>query len=297
MRKTSRIIIVIIIALVLLGVIYCFLVRRPSPPSDVTLAPIDVDPNATREEMLAWIAKLAYQDANILQDMEDAAQQPRNCYTGERVELWDSKTVLGKVAEWKIAQLKDEAMKELVRKEYQEALAHIERMWDEWEDGGSGAPEFSGTAVVDLVQRLISLWILPDDEYKTWMDTWANARLSFQGREIPLTAGMAHVKVLKDENDKEWVEFLLKRENCFTIDGVRYALVERNDVAAVCDDLSRVYLYRLEPNGMAILIEEVVREHFAVDMKLVKENDHCLRLDWKEPGEDKKDSTWILLLQ
>ena len=262
-------------------------------------APIALAKTKTREEMLEWIAKLDQKDAKIQKKMENAAQQPRNQYTAERVELWEPKKVFAKVAEWKIAQLKDRAMKNKVHKEYLEALEHIKHMDEQWDDNprGSGADEFVGTAAVDLIRRQIALWLLPDDEYKTWMSTWANAKLSYQGREIPLTAGMAHVKVLKDKRDKSWVEFLLKRENCFTIDGVKYALVERNFVAAVNDDLNRVYLYRLEPNGMAVLIEEVVREQFVGEMKLVKENELYLCLYWKVLGENIKHSTFILLLE
>ena len=260
-------------------------------------APLASAQNETREEMLAWIAKLDKRDAELQKEMENAAQQPRNGLTLERVEIWDSKTVLKKVAEWKIAHLKDDnAKKALVFKEFLEALAHIKSIYAAWDDDprGSGATEFEGTAIVELVRRQIALWLLPDDEYEKWMGTWSNAKLSFQGKVIPLISGMAYAKVRNKDSE---VEFLLKRENCFTIDGENYALVEKNYVAAVNDDYNRIYLYRLEPNGMATLIEEVVREYFASKIKLNKEREGCLRVDWTEYYTGKEESTWILLLE
>ncbi|MBQ7178396.1 MAG: hypothetical protein IJS08_13355 [Victivallales bacterium] len=260
-------------------------------------SPLAFAQNETREEMLAWIAKLEKQDKNNQDEMETAAQQPRNRLTTKRVEIWDSKTVLKKVAEWRIAHLKDDTKKALVCKEYQEALAHIKNINAAWTDepSGSGATEFEGTAVVELVRRQIALWLQTDDEYEEWMTTWSNARLAFQGKEIPLISGMAHVKVRNNDHDE--IELLIKRENCFTIDGEKYAFVERNYVAAVSDDFNRVALYRLEGNGLAILIEEVVSEHFVSKMKLSKEREGCLRVDWTELSTGKTESTWVLLLK
>ena len=192
-----------------------------------------------------------------------------------------------------------DAKKALVSREYQEALAHIKSIYAAWSDEprGSAATEFEGTATVELIRRQIALWLLPDDEYEEWMATWANAKLLFQGKVIPLTSGMAHVKVRKNNFDNDEVEFSLKRENCFKIDGERYALVERNYVASPSDDYNRVCLFRLAPNGTATLIEEVVSEHFVSKMKLCKEHEGCLRVDWTELFTGKEESTWVLLLE
>ena len=256
------------------------------------LVPIVFAQGKTCEEMIEWIADLDKRDAELLQ--QDAKYQVEiNEITSERLELWDTETVLGKVAEWKIKHLKDEAKKAKVREAYQEALKYIDVIWENAGDG-TGSTTFGGTEIIDLIRRQIALWLLPDDEYDEWMASWSNAKLIFQGKIIPLTSGMAHAKLRKDESS---VSFLLKRENCFTIDGEKYALVERNYVAGVTDDHYRVYLYRLDSNGMAILIEEVIREHFASEMKLFKEMEGCLQLDWKYLEEDKKESTWILLLE
>ncbi|MBR4370222.1 MAG: hypothetical protein IKS92_04195 [Victivallales bacterium] len=256
------------------------------------LVPIVFAQGKTREEMIEWIADLDKRDAELLQ--QDAKYQVEiNGITSERLELWDTETVLGKVAEWKIKHLKDEGKKAKVREAYQEALKYIDVIWENAGDG-TGSTTFGGTEIIDLIRRQIALWLLPDDEYDEWMASWSNAKLIFQGRIIPLTSGMAHAKLRKDDSS---VSFLLKRENCFTIDGEKYALVERNYVAGVTDDHYRVYLYRLDSNGMAILIEEVIREHFASEMKLFKEMEGCLQLDWKYLEEDKKESTWILLLE
>ena len=256
------------------------------------LVPIVFAQDKTREEMIAWIAQLDKRDKELLQ--QDAKYQVEiNGVTSDRLDLWDTKTVLGKVAEWKIKHLKDEVEKAKVREAYQEALKYIDVIWENSGDG-SGSTTFGGTEVIALIRRQIALWLLPDDEYDEWMASWSNAKLTFQGKIIPLTSGMAHAKLRKNESS---VSFLLKRENCFTIDGEKYALVEKNYVVGVTDDLYRVYLYRLDSNGMAILIEEVIREHCASEMKLFKEMEGRLQLDWKYLDEDKEESTWILLLE
>ena len=262
-------------------------------------APLALAQNETREEMLAWIAKLEKQDNKLRDEMETTGQQLRNGLTRERVEIWDSKTVMKKVADWRIAHLKDDAKKALVSREYQEAQAHIKSIYAAWSDEprGSAATEFEGTATVELIRRQIALWLLPDDEYEEWMATWANAKLSFQGKVIPLTSGMARAKLRQKKGDEREIEFLLKRENCFTIDGEKYAFVERGNIAEVSDDLHRVGLYRLTSGGLAILIEEVISEHFASKIKLVKESECCLRVDWTELFTGKEESTWVLLLK
>lgn len=264
------------------------------------LAPLVLAQNETREEILAWVAKLDKQDAKIQKEADNARyQQDLNYCAGARANLWSPETVLKRIAEWKIAHLMNETEKELVRKAYQEAVKHIELIWDAWsgEHSGSGATEFAGTAAAELSRRQIALWLLPDDEYKEWMATWSNARLLFQGKEIPLTSGMAHAKERKNDRDQDEVEFLLKHENCYTFDGEKYAFVEKNYVACPSDDFNRVYLFRLNPDGVAILIEEVVREHYVKEIKLSKESECCLRVEWQEVGEKKKESTWVLLLE
>ena len=245
----------------------------------------------TREEMLSWIESIKAKDTQLEAQMLNANGTELRITTAERVELWDPKTVLEKVAEWKIAQLKDVSKQNAVRQNLKDTLEHIKAIWADMGDG-SCSSVFSGSEVLDVIRRQIDIWLLPDAEYDAWMD-WGNATLSFQGKSISLRSGIAIVKL----KDGEAIEFSLQHKHCFTIDGEKYALVEKNYVASPCDDHYRVYLYRLPANGNAVLVEEVVREHFATKMKLSRENEACLRLDWQDVDSKHAEFTWILLVK
>ena len=243
----------------------------------------------TRAEVLELIGKLKAKDEGLVGKMTNANGTELRKITSERLDIWNTK-ILETVCKWKIAHVKDSFKKEAVRQNLQDTMNHIKTIMENPGEG-SCAGVFSGNEVQWLIQKQIEIWLLPDDEYDAWME-WGNAKLSFQGKIIALRAGMAIIE-LPDEVGL--TEFTLRHENCFTIDGEKYALVVKDLAACPNDDFYSVCLFRLSSKGMAVLIEEVIRENYATDMKLKKVNKDCLRLDWKESDTGKEHSTLIHL--